>query len=458
MITFSSRVSACIPCAFFIFFVCQTTLDAEAETLADALAAAYDTNPRIETARTRSQATNEGITKATAGFLPRVAASGSAGFQTDARAPSLSQNMSTRQAGFDITVTQPLFDGGHASGALDAAKSNSRADKETVTSVTQDVMLAAAIAYLDVLQDRRLMQLNEDNAVLLYKTANAARKRAVVHEATIADVAQAEAALANAGAQIELSKSNLANSESAFEEASGHRPGELTEPETFDDLLPVSREAALQIVQRENPAISAAVSREQAARAGIDQARALLLPSVSLQGAFQRRSEPSTVVGDNNGLVGKVVVNVPIYSGDAMQADVREATHLHSAARAQLADVRAQTRTGVAQAWSKMTAARAALVAIRTQVSANKTALVGVEQEQRMGQRSVQDIINAQLALLAAQTTQHQLTRDVFVASCTVLALVGRLDPQLLEHGRLTASMPRLADWSTTTTSGDGVR
>jgi outer membrane protein len=293
---------------------------------------------------------------------------------------------------------------------------------------------------MNVLQDRRLLQLNKENAALLSKTMQATRKRAAVQEATVADLAQAEAALANAQGQVELAGGNLANSEASFEEAVMHVPGQLKSPPAISRLLPANRNEALQMAQDASPGVTAAILREQAAQHAIARARAQLLPTVSLQAGYQRRSDPLSNIGDTDGLVARVVVSIPLYDGGATQAQVYEAQYNRAAAAHQISVIRDQTRTGVAQAWSQLTAARAALESVKLQLAANRKALAGIKEEQRLGQRSVLDLLNAQQAVLVSDTAREQIYRNLVVAAYTMLALVGRLDPMAIEDAAVAAA------------------
>ena len=400
-----------------------------AETLPEALASAREFNPTVAAARARAFATGETIPQARAGFLPKLSANADGNLQTDARHPSLAADRSTRAGGYDVTVSQPLFDGGRASSNLAVAKANANAEQEAVRIAEQQVMIATVAAYMNVLQNRRLLQNYKDNAALLTKTMLATRSRAKVQEATLADVAQAEAAVAGAKAQVELAQGNLAMSEASFEETVQHRPDRLENPPPVNRLLPPSRDAALQLAQYENPAVNAAILREHAARHAIDRARANLLPTVGLQAGYQRRSDPLAKIGDSDGFVAKVVVSIPLYDGGASQAQIREAEFNRAAASHQTLATKDQMRTGVANAWSQLTAARAALEAIKLQLLANRKALAGIREEQRIGQRSVLDLLNAQQAVVASQTAREQIFRNLVVAGYTMLALVGRLDP-----------------------------
>ena len=450
------RLGALRYLAFLLALVaCLPATELGAETLGEAVAAAYERNPRIESARSRSLATNESVPIAQAGALPNVSASLDAGLRTDARAPSLSTDRSSRPTGYDVTVTQPLFDGGRTSSAVRLAKANVGAERESVRIVVQQVVLASVTAYLDVVQDRRLVQINNENVTLLARTLEATRRQAALHEATLADLAQSEAALAGAKAQLELAKSNLAISEANFEEATLHPPGRLERPPGIDHMLPSDRQTALGLAELESPSVVVALLREQAAQHAIDQARAQLFPTIRLQAAYQRRNDSQASPADTDELVAKAVVSIPLYAGGAVPSEIRAARHSHVATVHDLANVRAQARTGVAQAWSRLAGARATLTSVEAQLAATEKALAGIKEERRQGQRTVLELINAQQAVLAAKTAREQIGRNRVVAAYTMLGLVGRLDPMALAASG-TADSSNGATWRVTVTRSSG--
>ena len=78
-------------------------------------------------------------------------------------------------------------------------------------------------------------------------------------------------------------------------------------------------------------------------------------------------------------------------------------------------------------AWSQYVAAQAAVVSDQAQVRANQTALTGVREEQKVGQRTLLDVLNAEQELLNAQVLLATDQRNLVVASYTVMFAVGRL-------------------------------
>jgi outer membrane protein len=95
-------------------------------------------------------------------------------------------------------------------------------------------------------------------------------------------------------------------------------------------------------------------------------------------------------------------------------------------------NIRADVRAAIVSSWDGLIAARAQIGADRQQIHATTLALEGVRQEQRVGQRTTLDVLDAQKELLNAQLDLATSTRDEVVAAYTLLAAIGRLTAPLL--------------------------
>ena len=69
----------------------------------------------------------------------------------------------------------------------------------------------------------------------------------------------------------------------------------------------------------------------------------------------------------------------------------------------------------------------------RLQVQANQTALTGVREEEKVGQRTLLDVLNAEQELLNAQVQLVTDERNLVVVAYTLLSAIGRLDAARLK-------------------------
>lgn len=120
-------------------------------------------------------------------------------------------------------------------------------------------------------------------------------------------------------------------------------------------------------------------------------------------------------------------MNIPIYEGGQVYSRVRQAKELLGQRKIEVDVARDQVQAALVSAWGSLEAARAQVSAARSQVEASQLALEGVVEEQRVGQRTTLDVLNAQNEVTSAQISLTQAERDAVVASYSVMAASGRL-------------------------------
>jgi len=401
---------------------------ADAETLNQAMSSAYRYSPRLDAERARLRATDEEVARAMSGYRPNISAGADLTYQDSRTRPSGLNNGGNRSRGYDISLVQPIFRGFQTTNAVNEAESAVRAGRETLRDVERQVLLEAATFYMDVVRDQAVVRLQENNANVLSRELKATQERFSVGEVTRTDVSQSVARRAGSVSQLDLAKANLKTSRANYERVTGNPPSNLSSPPAPERLLPKTLDEAIGIGTRENPLVVAALYREQGARYTVDRIRGELLPQVQVEASWAERWDPSRTVEESE--TGTVTgrVSVPIYQGGEVHARVRQAKHTHVSRLQEVEQVRTEVRQSIVAAWSQLQAARAQLVSDQTQVEANRTALSGVREEEKVGQRTLIEVLNAEQELLIAQVTLETTRRNLIVAAYNVLSSIGRLD------------------------------
>jgi outer membrane protein len=414
-----------------------TAGSAGAETLKEALNAAYKFNPRLDAARALQRATDEEVPRALSGYRPTIAGSADTTYEVQTTSPgSFGANHTGSAAsgnprGYAVGLTQPIFRGFRTKNAVSLAEATVRGGWEALRTTENSVLLEAVTAYLDVVRDQAILTLRENNVTVLTRDLSATQARFQAGEVTRTDVEQAKARRAGAVAALDLARANLKTSRATFERVIGHPPSNLVEPKSstmVPKTLPMSTEIAL----RESPAVVAALYREQAARFNIDLIRGELLPTVQIEANHAKRFDPSPgsniEFAEDNTVTGRLTV--PFYSGGEVEARVRQAKQTQVQRLQEIEQARTEVQAQVVTAWSQLQAAQAAVESDQVAVAANRVALAGVREEERVGQRTLLDVLNAEQELLNAEVTLVTDRRNVVVASYTVVQAIGRLSAQ----------------------------
>lgn len=434
----SQRGLALVGACFVAFQLISSSLAVGpvfAETLRQALSGAYKYNPKLDAERARLRATDEEVPRALSGYRPTVAASADVGVQrTDSKPPSAT-NGETHPSGFNVNAIQPLFRGFRTINTVREAEALVRAARETLRLQEQIVLLEASTAYMDVVRDQSLVRLRENNVTVLSRELKATQDRFAVGEVTRTDVAQSESARATAVAALDLARANLKTSRATYERVIGRPPSNLVDPKLPERLLPKNVNEVTGVASQEHPNVVAALYREQAARHTVDKIWGELLPTLQLEANYTKRFEPSrtTDEAETSSLVGRL--NVPIYQGGEVHARVRQAKQTHVSRLQEVEQFRTEQISAAIGFYSQLQATRARLESDRISVNASQIALNGVREEERVGQRTLLDVLNAEQALLNAQVTLVTDQRDLVVGAYTVIGAIGRLNAETLGLG-----------------------
>jgi outer membrane protein len=404
-------------------------------TLAEALAATYANQPALQAERAKLRATDENVPQALAGWRPTVILSGNGGYgdgksvlASGGPGRTLITTRTQRDVGIaQATVTQPIYTGGKQQASINRAKNQVMAERATLINQEQTSFTNVITAYVGVIQAQQLLALNINNEQVLAKQLQATNDRFRVGEITRTDVAQAEAALANATAQRQQAEGSLQTARGTYQQVVGYLPpGDLVEPQPL--ALPAKTEQdATVLASNNNPQVVAALFGDAAAKDAVDVAFAQLLPQVSLQGQMFEQSQASSRLGETNGYQIVAALSVPIYQGGTEYSAVRQAKQAAQQTTKQVADARRTAVQNTVQAWETLASQKAAADSQREAIRANEIALEGVEREAIVGSRTTLDVLNAQQALLSSRVTLVQNLASVVTASYAVASAIGRL-------------------------------
>jgi outer membrane protein len=417
-----------------------------ADTLETALGQSYYNNPQLNAQRAAARVTDENVAIALGGYRPRVSATGSLGevyLDTFSRqvssisgATSYSRSISENAVQtYGATVNQTLFNGFQTGNRTRQAESQVLSARELLRTTEQTVLLNAATAYMNLLRDTAILELQRSNVTVLEATLRQTRDRFNVGEVTRTDVAQSESSLAAGRSSMLAAESNYTTSRSTYRQVIGVEAGRLTAAAPVDRFSPSNLRAALSRGSTEHPAILTAAYNVDAAVSQVKIAEGALYPNLNLQGAVQKSFGSATNVNTLQNLTASVTgqLTVPIYQGGAEYATIRQAKETLGQRRLDLDTAREQVQQTVTQAWGQLLAAKAQIEATTAQVTATEIALNGVREEARVGQRTTLDVLNAQQALVNARVALVTAQRDRVVASYTLLAATGGLSPQILK-------------------------
>ncbi|RST32140.1 hypothetical protein HMF7854_05580 [Sphingomonas ginkgonis] len=434
---------------------------ANADTLRDALVSAYRTNPNLTAQREVVRQTDAGVAIARAAGRPQVSAniglnrsltrSGIIAATSGSKGPVIS-------GGVDLSV--PFFTGGRVRNGVQAARTRVEAGRSTLRAVEGDVFTQATTAYMNVIRDRAIVELNQNNVSVLETNLRATRDRFQIGDVTRTDVAQSEARLSLARSNLETVRAQLTASEETYRQVVGHDPGTLAPPPPLPPL-PATSDEAVRIAIVRNPDLISITQQTRAAGYDVSVARSGRLPTLSgvASGNYVNTVAGSVGPFPRSGTETSlgVAANIPLYQGGLVAGRIRQAQAVEGQLLEQTIGTERAVVAQTGSAFAAYSAAERAIESNHVAVQANQLALTGARAENSVGTRTILDVLNAEQELLNSQVAEVSARRDAYVAGFQLLNAMGmaQVDELGLDGGPLydpTGNYRRVAngrnDWA----------
>lgn len=411
---------------------------AHAETLADAITAAYNSNPNIQAQRAAMRALDENYTQARAAYGLQASASvgETYGWQKVQRDKDSSEAASMTS---QLSVSQALYTNGRYAARLAGVEAQIKASRENLRRIEMDLLTRVTNAYVSVRRDREILRISLGGEAWLRKQLQDTEDKYSVRQVTLTDVQQAKARLAAASTQVANAQAQLNVTVASYAALVGHLP-ETLEPEPDLDGLPTSLDEAFNEAEQSNPSLLAAGYTEKASREGVAEARAQRLFSVSARATYSNGSTSPYYAKDplrEDTVNAGITLTQPLFSSGQLNSSVRQSIEENNRDKLLIDDARRNMVLGVSQYWDNLVAARRSLVTQEEEMKANTIAFYGVREEERFALRSTIEVLNAQAELQNSQIGFVRGRATEYVGRVQLLAQIGTLEVGNLAPGVL---------------------
>jgi len=420
---------------------------ASSETLADAIALAYETNPTLQAQRATQRALDETYIQARTGWRPQLSLGGSATYletrtpraaggglidtNNDGIPDAIGSGINERNsASLALNLSQPIWTGGRVAAAVSAAEGDVLSGREGLRRVEAQVLLTVVQAYVDVRRDQEGVRIRQENVNVLQKQLEESKARFDVGEITRTDVAQSQSRLAAAQALLSSARAQLAISRSNYAAVVGQNPGDLAVEPSLAFLLPTNADEAFAIAEKYNPLLRAQEFAEQASRARVAQARAERMPTLSARASlgYSGPAAPFEQGLYSRNLTVQGVLSVPLFTGGLTTSRIRQQVERNNTDRINIETQRRAVLQSVTQGWNQLIAARSNIDSTAESVRAAEIAAEGTRQEQKVGLRTTLDVLNAEQELRNDELSAAAARHDEYLAGASVLSAMGRLE------------------------------
>ncbi|WPY00283.1 TolC family protein [Candidatus Trichorickettsia mobilis] len=425
--------------AIVIIFV---NLSALALDLQEAMTSAYNNNDAFKISRRTFINEIEQFPQALAGFLPDVSASVNSSNNKSKNIGQFATNASERKTlQNNLTVTQSIFSGGSGVAGLKAAQSAFKASRGKYYASEQQTLLDAIQAYLNYVEAQELYKVSESSVNSNKKQLEAVTERLKVGESTETELAGAKAGLAVAETNMLTSYANLQSLKANFIKMFGTEPVNTNMP-TIPEGLPSTFDELSKRSLAANPSIDQVRHTINAAKANETVAKSTLLPQVNFQVQTGKTLyDPETPAGlfnsataNSKSVTSSVSVQIPLFTkGGADYSRIRQAKNSTRNTVLQLDDLLKQNNSNCVSSWENFVAAKSKITATTQGVEAAQISYDGTIEEEKVGSKSILDVLNAEDRLNKAKTDKVAAYKQYVLAAYQMKALIGQLTAKSLK-------------------------
>jgi outer membrane protein len=409
---------------------------AGAESLRDALVAAYTTNPTLQGARADQRATDENVPIEKAQGRPSIA--GQASYTEFVRKSANNFVSPDRTVNANVALAVPIYSGGAVRNSVKAAETRVTAGQAGLRGTESTIFSQVVAAYMDVILNEAVVGLNRNNVEVLQVNLRATSDRFEIGDLTRTDVAQSQSRLATARSDTSNAEAQLAAARERYIQLVGKAPAELDPPPPLPGL-PATADEATTIALDDNPDILAARERSKAAGFDVKVAGSSRLPTLQ---AFSQGSY-NDYFGTLGGNLGGDVfaqnettaqvglrASIPIFQGGGPAALRRQAQAREASVMEEEVATERQVIALVRSAYTAWRASNEIITSTQAAVDAQTLSLEGVRAENSVGNRTILDILNAEQELLQANVRLVTARRNAYVAGFALLAAMGKAEAQ----------------------------
>jgi outer membrane protein len=313
-----------------------STSAANAETLADAVALAYQSNPTLQSARAQVRAIDEEYVQARAGYRPTIQGRAQGTYQ-HAQQSGIFGGQSdpwSNSATAELEIDQPLFTSGAVGWGVEAASGDIRSARQALRSTESQVLQGVIQAYVDVRRDQRIVDALESEVGILQNQLDDVTARQKAGDVTRTDIEQSLTQLETSRSSLTLAQGQLQVSRSEYFAVVGQNPGALA-PEPPLPGLPTTIDEAFTAAQTNNPNLIQAEETEKAASARISQAKAQYRPQVTVSTTWGDTGPlvPFAAKTEQRAFTVGAQITVPMFTGGLAQSNVRKAVETDNSDR-----------------------------------------------------------------------------------------------------------------------------
>ena len=391
---------------------------------------AINYNPKIKAQKFSYESSKENIKQVYSAIFPSIEMNLSKGYKdTDSSTSDTKINESVGPQDFSINLEQNLYTGGKFTAEAKKAKSQLLIEEENLRLIRYEIILESALAYLNVLEKKKLIELNnlkEEKFKNVFKSIELLVK---VGSASQSDLVFAQSKLVQTAAEKIVSINEFNVTKANYKKIVGEflPNGNLEEPKINKINFPNNFDNAIDIAFKNNPKIKIAQLEENIAKFDIKSQFAESMPNITLDGEYQ--SKDDTTQKDSHSDTAKITakITVPIFKGGKNISKIKQAKIIAKKVRYELENKRNEITQTVTKSWTDFQTSETLLKAANINIEARKLILEGIEQEAKLGIKSYIDLLQSKEELIDAEFNKITATKNYIISALQLKADIGEL-------------------------------
>mgnify|MGYP000162046972 FL=1 len=391
---------------------------------------AINYNPKIKAQKSSYESSKENIKQVYSGIFPSIEMNLSKGYKDrDSSSSVQTTKESTSPQDFSINLEQTLYTGGKFTAEANKAKSQLLIEEENLRLIRYEVILESALSYLDVLEKKKLIELNNLKEEKFKNSFESIELLVKVGSASQSDLVFAQSKLVQIAAEKIVSINEFNITKANYKKIVGELlpNGNLEEPKINKINFPDNFDNALDIAFKNNPKIKIAELEENIAKFDVKSQFAELMPNITLDGEYQSTEDTASKgsYSDTTEITAKITV--PLFKGGKNFSKIKQAKIIAKKVRYELENKRNEVTETVTKSWTYFQTSETLLKAANINIEARKLMLEGIEHEVKLGIKSYIDLLQSKEDLIDAEFNKITAIKNYIISALQLKADIGEL-------------------------------
>ena len=419
-------------------FLLAVPAESGAVSLEKELAGLLLDHPNIRAAAKTVESSRQEVRRALSDYYPKISASADVGQEViDSPAErqqgdgQLGKPSSRTAERVSFAMTQNLFNGFQTTSLVRTARLNKSLAQSTLKGTNQNTVFEGINAYINVLRQKRLIELSRENVATIQQQLNLEDERVRRGSGVTVDVLEAKSRLQIAKERLVTFEGALVDAISRYSQTFNHAPDidAMTDPAPPVEMVPSDLERAIDIAVVGNPLVGNSSITIEVARERKQAIRAEYYPSLNLDTTWNFEKNAGGVLGVRRDYSIILSTTWDLFTGFSTRNLLSQASFNLGATK----DTHEFTSRKVIEqtklAWQALLTARKRLELLENAVNIASEVFTSRQKQREAGKVNVSAVLDAENEVNNSQINFTSASYDERLAVYQLLLAMGLLNP-----------------------------